>query len=106
NIAWTKFIFEKMSELKEKREKLQIIGNFFKNQLIEKSHQILGDAYIISLVLGENQKAIELAKKLEVNGIFAPAIKEPTVPKNTARIRFSLHAGLSKEDLKKVVELL
>ncbi|EAH6528607.1 pyridoxal phosphate-dependent aminotransferase family protein, partial [Campylobacter jejuni] len=56
--------------------------------------------------LGENQKAIELAKKLEVNGIFAPAIKEPTVPKNTARIRFSLHAGLSKEDLKKVVELL
>ncbi|EIX7701921.1 pyridoxal phosphate-dependent aminotransferase family protein, partial [Campylobacter coli] len=44
--------------------------------------------------------------KLEVNGIFAPAIKEPTVPKNTARIRFSLHAGLSKEDLKKVVELL
>ncbi|EPX6802371.1 aminotransferase class I/II-fold pyridoxal phosphate-dependent enzyme, partial [Campylobacter jejuni] len=51
NIAWTKFIFEKMSELKEKREKLQIIGNFFKNQLIEKNHQILGDAYIISLVL-------------------------------------------------------
>ncbi|EOH5818857.1 aminotransferase class I/II-fold pyridoxal phosphate-dependent enzyme, partial [Campylobacter jejuni] len=106
NIAWTKFIFEKMSELKEKREKLQIIGNFFKNQLIEKNHQILGDAYIISLVLGENQKTIELAKKLETNGIFAPAIKEPTVPKNTARIRFSLHAGLSKEDLKKVIELL
>ncbi|EDJ6131201.1 pyridoxal phosphate-dependent aminotransferase family protein [Campylobacter jejuni] len=106
NVAWTKFIFEKMSELKEKREKLQIIGNFFKNQLIEKNHQILGDAYIISLVLGENQKTIELAKKLETNGIFAPAIKEPTVPKNTARIRFSLHAGLSKEDLKKVIELL
>ncbi len=58
------------------------------------------------MVLGENQKAIELAKKLEVNGIFAPAIKEPTVPKNTARICFSLHAGLSKEDLKKVIELL
>lgn len=75
NIAWTKFIFEKMSELKEKREKLQIIGNFFKNQLIEKNHQILGDAYIISLVLGKNQKTIELAKKLETNGIFAPAIK-------------------------------
>lgn len=85
-----------MSELKEK-EKLQIIGNFFKNQLIEKSHQILGDAYIISLVLGENQKAIELAKKLEVNGIFAPAIKEPTVPKNTARIRFSCMQDLAKK---------
>lgn len=61
-----------MSELKEKREKLQIIGNFFKNQLIEKNHQILGDAYIISLVLGENQKTIELAKNLKQMAFLHP----------------------------------
>ncbi|EOH7370527.1 hypothetical protein ACMCXF_001775, partial [Campylobacter jejuni] len=34
------------------------------------------------------------------------AIKEPTVPKNTARIRFSLHAGLNIEELERIIELL
>ncbi|MCW1359778.1 pyridoxal phosphate-dependent aminotransferase family protein [Campylobacter sp. CCS1377] len=106
NVAWTKFIFEKMSKFKEKRENLQSLAEFFKNKFIQKNHQILGDSYIISLLLGENKKAIEVAKKLETNGIFAPAIKEPTVAKNTARIRFSLHAGLSKTDLEKAIELL
>lgn len=106
NVAWTKFIFEKMSEFNEKRKNLQFLAQFFKDKLTQKNHQILGETYIISLILKENQKAIEIAKKLEINGIFAPAIKEPTVPKNTARIRFSLHAGLSKENLEKVIELL
>ncbi|HDZ5061361.1 TPA: pyridoxal phosphate-dependent aminotransferase family protein, partial [Campylobacter jejuni] len=106
NIAWTQFIFKKMPDFKKKREKLQTIAEFFKSKLIEKNHQILGDAYIISLLLGENKKALEVAYKLEKAGVFAPAIKEPTVPKNTARIRFSLHAGLNTEELERIIELL
>ncbi|HDZ5007885.1 TPA: pyridoxal phosphate-dependent aminotransferase family protein [Campylobacter jejuni] len=106
NVAWTQFILKKMPDFKKKRKKLQTIAKFFKSKLIEKNHQILGDAYIVCLLLGENKKASEVAYKLEKAGVFAPAIKEPTVPKNTARIRFSLHAGLSTKELERIIELL
>lgn len=106
NVAWTQFIFKKMPNFKKKRENLELLSAFFKSKLQEKNHTFLGDAYILSLLLGDNKKALEISQKLEKAGIFAPAIKEPTVPKNTARIRFSLHAGLSIEELESTIELL
>ncbi|EOI4146428.1 aminotransferase class I/II-fold pyridoxal phosphate-dependent enzyme, partial [Campylobacter jejuni] len=91
---------------KKEREKLELLSTFFKSKLQEKNHTVLGDAYIICLLLGENKKALEISQKLQKAGFFAPAIKEPTVPKNTARIRFSLHTGLNTEELERIIELL
>lgn len=106
NVAFTLFIFKNMTKFQNKRENLYHLSQNFKNKLQEKKYQILGDCYIISLILGDNKKALEIAQILEKSGLFAPAIKEPTVPKNTARIRFSLHAGLNQNDLDPILELL
>lgn len=106
NVAWSLFIFKKLKEFEQKRQDLAKISAFFLKALKQKDCELLGQAHIISLILTQNQKAIEFAQKLEQNGFFAPAIKEPTVPKNTARIRFSLHSGLKENDLKKILELL
>ncbi|MCR2056634.1 pyridoxal phosphate-dependent aminotransferase family protein [Campylobacter helveticus] len=106
NVAFSLFIFEKLANFNQERKKLKELSEYFKKGLRAKKLEFLGDFYIISLLLKENQKALECALKLEKNGFFAPAIKTPTVPKNSARIRFSLHSGLSKNDLDKVMELL
>ncbi|TKX31252.1 aminotransferase class I/II-fold pyridoxal phosphate-dependent enzyme [Campylobacter estrildidarum] len=106
NVAFTLFIFKNMTKFQNKRENLYRLSQNFKNKLKEKKYQILGDCYIVSLILGDNKKALEIAQILEKGGFFAPAIKEPTVPKNTARIRFSLHAGLDQNDLNPILELL
>lgn len=106
NVAWTLFIFKKLGEFDQRREDLARISAFFSEALRQKGREVLGKAHIVSLILGQNQKALEFAQKLEQSGFFAPAIKEPTVPKNTARIRFSLHCGLKESDLKKILELL
>ncbi|MBM0636758.1 pyridoxal phosphate-dependent aminotransferase family protein [Campylobacter sp. VicNov18] len=106
NVAWTQFILKKLPYFQDKREKLQHLSAFFKNKLQEKHYPILGNAYIISLLLIKNEKALALANKLEKSGIFAPAIKEPTVAKNTARIRFSLHAGFSTKELERIIKIL
>ncbi|TKX34628.1 aminotransferase class I/II-fold pyridoxal phosphate-dependent enzyme [Campylobacter taeniopygiae] len=106
NVAFTLFIFKNMTKFQNKRENLYHLSQNFKNKLKEKKYQILGDCYIISLILGDNKKALEISKILEKGGLFAPAIKEPTVPKNTARIRFSIHAELNQNDLDPILELL
>lgn len=50
---------------------------------------------IVPAVFGEAQRALGAAKKLRQAGILAVAIRPPTVPAGTARLRFSLSAALT-----------
>lgn len=47
---------------------------------------------IVSLVVGENQVAVELAERLFERGIHVQPIRPPTVPEGTARLRITLSA--------------
>lgn len=51
------------------------------------------------LLVGSNQDALKLSEYLQSKGILVPAIRPPTVPKNTARLRISLSAGHSEDDV-------
>jgi 8-amino-7-oxononanoate synthase len=43
------------------------------------------------------EKALSLSAFLRNNGITAPAIRPPTVPRGTARLRFSISLGLTAD---------
>jgi len=47
-------------------------------------------SHIIPVMIGEAPRALSVAQQLWARGIWAPAIRPPTVPKGTARIRLSL----------------
>lgn len=106
NIAFSMFIFKKLPLFKQEREKLLVLSNFLKMQLQKKGLDVLGGSHIISILFPNNATTIKIAQKLENKGFFAPAIKEPTVPKGKPRIRFSLHSGLEKEELIHLVDSL
>jgi 8-amino-7-oxononanoate synthase len=59
---------------------------------------------IICIELPDAQTAIEVGAKLKQAGIFAPAIRPPTVP--TSRIRLSLMATHNRSQLERLVEAL
>lgn len=106
NVAFSLFIFTKLVSLNNERQKLLELSAFFRDCLHQKGLYILGESYIISLITQTNQATTQMAQKLENYGIFAPAIKSPTIPNGQARIRFSLHSGLDKHDLLKIIEIL
>lgn len=60
------------------------------------------ESQIVPLILGEELKAIELSDKLEDKGFIVSAIRPPTVPKGTSRLRFSFSALHSKEQIKEL----
>jgi 8-amino-7-oxononanoate synthase len=64
------------------------------------------ESQIIPLVTGEEGIALRLSAFLAEQGIKAPAIRPPTVPAGTSRIRISIHAGLSSGDSERVVDCL
>jgi 8-amino-7-oxononanoate synthase len=55
------------------------------------------------LIVGENDAAVALSKALWERGLWVPAIRPPTVPKGTARLRISVSAGHTEADIAQLV---
>lgn len=51
------------------------------------------------LLIGGNRDAVRLSEYLQAQGVLVPAIRPPTVPANTARLRISLSAAHSEQDV-------
>jgi len=67
-----------------------------------------GSSQIVPLILDDLAQTLSLEKYLFENGIFTRSIRPPTVPRNSPRIRFSITADHSTQDiqlLKKRLEL-
>ena len=61
---------------------------------------------IIPLVIGDSDKALRAGTRLFNDGIYAAAIRPPTVAENTSRIRMTLMATHSDEDIDAVIAAL
>ena len=59
---------------------------------------------IISVVLGDNQRALAAAARLRTVGILAQAIRPPTVPLGSARLRLTVKATFSPGDVKRLAD--
>jgi len=58
------------------------------------------------LILGSDEAALQASSRLREHGFFVPAIRPPTVPEGTARLRITLSAAHKDEDIKRLVEAL
>lgn len=58
------------------------------------------------LVVGENRVALALADQLAARGVLVPAIRPPTVPLGTARLRISLSAAHTEDDVSILADAL
>jgi len=58
------------------------------------------------LVIGDDKKAIKVSNLLIELGFYVPAIRPPTVPKESARLRVSISALHSKGDIKKLAQAI
>lgn len=57
------------------------------------------DSHIIPILIGDNDRAVSLAQALQTRGFDVRAIRPPTVPDGTARLRISVNASLTMEEL-------
>lgn len=79
----------------------------FKSELKLKTWQLMPSITAIQpVVIGSNEQVLALSEYLLTRGIFVPAIRPPTVPKDTARLRVSLCAAHSEEDIRLLIKTL
>lgn len=96
NVMWSNFLLnEKFDLLSTKKEKL--------NKLFEEAHKIypsISASQIIPVVVGKAEKAKQLAKYLQEAKYYVLPINPPTVPVGTSRLRLSLTADITLEEIK------
>jgi len=86
----------------QRREKLAAL----KSHAAKRLPATAVNSQIVPIVVGEVGAAVALAGALQAAGFDIRAIRPPTVPEGTARLRLSLHAGLTPGDVTAFAETL
>lgn len=96
NIAFSKWILEnKLGASFEKRERMLSLGKKLGSQ-----------SHIVPVIVGENDKTVELCEILFQNGYFILPIRPPTVPVGTSRLRLSLTTDITEQDMEKLCSII
>ena len=88
-----------------RREKLFRNTKLFAEKIKEIGLDVIdGGTPIIPIMLYDEHKAVEMAKRMMEKGVYVVAFSYPVVPKGKARIRTQLSAALSEEDILYIVK--
>jgi 7-keto-8-aminopelargonate synthetase-like enzyme len=91
----------------ERRRHLLALAQFLRDQLRAKGFGDGGSCcQIVPLIVGKAAQAVRLSRELEKRGFLVPAIRPPSVPAGTSRLRISLTAAHSQDDVSKLIEAL
>jgi 8-amino-7-oxononanoate synthase len=91
----------------ERRTRLLALADRLRRALCERGFDCgRSETPIIPVIVGDPARALAMAGSLFERGIFCPAIRPPTVPPGTSRLRISLTAEHTEEDIDLLVEAL
>ena len=90
-----------------RREHLQHLIKHFKQLAGQAGLTLMpSDTAIQPLLVGDSAKALSLSEALQARGFLVSAIRPPTVPNNTARLRVTLSAAHSEQQVKALISAL
>lgn len=85
--------FELASRADAERARVIGLANFLRAELRRQGLEVpAGTSPIVPVILGENERAMRVAQRLRAAGFGVRAIRPPTVPEGTARLRLSVTA--------------
>ena len=83
-----------------------LIARFKAGLTLARWQLLPSDTPIQPLVIGDNHEALAVSRALDAEGLWVPAIRPPTVPKGAARLRITLSAAHSLEQVDRLVVTL
>ncbi len=89
------------------REHLRVIASLLREDLAARGFDCGTSAtHIVPVMLGSNEMALHVANELQRSGFAVRAIRPPTVPAGSARVRFSLTSRLSLDDVRRLAQAM
>jgi len=91
----------------QRRARLREISDKLRVRLLKAGIQTgAGTSHIIPIVIGDNDAAVAIAEAMQADGFDVRAIRPPSVPPGTARLRISVNVNLTDELIDRFVVVL
>lgn len=102
--AWSILMIEKLTGLNERRLHLQRLSRYLVKELERRlNFESPSKSQIVPLIIGDASEAVIMSEFLADKGFDSLAIRRPTVPAGSERLRFSLNAKLTEKDIDRLV---
>ena len=106
NIKWTRRVLSEIPYMDERRRYLAHISGKVRNALEAIGRKCPSGSNIIPVMAGDSFTAVSLASSMQDAGYYLLAIRPPTVPEGTARLRISLTASVSDVEVDDLISRL
>ncbi|MCW2990493.1 MAG: 8-amino-7-oxononanoate synthase, partial [Solirubrobacterales bacterium] len=98
---------ELLLEQPHRVEKLQHNADTLRDELAREGFEVAGSTtQIVPLIVGDAGLAMRICEAALERGVFAQAIRPPTVPEGTSRLRLAVMASHSKAELREAAQAL
>ena len=105
-LNWSAFVLRKCAAMEERRAKLRRMWRRLRELMADAGRPAPGDSQIVPYLIGGDREAAAAAERFKTAGFLVFAIRPPTVPEGTSRLRFSLNAALAEADIERLGGLL
>ena len=96
-----------MRDEPQRQRRLREISRNFRERLRAKGWTIAdGDSPIVPIIVGEESAALELAARLLQHELLISAVRPPTVPRDTSRLRITLSCEHTDEQIDRLIQAL
>lgn len=106
NVAWTRFVVERLADMNERRQRLDKLASCLRRALKAHGWDCPSESHIVPMIVGDSHEATHKAEQLQKLGYYVLPVRPPTVPPGTSRLRFSLNAAITTDELKRLTEQL
>ncbi|MCP9612079.1 aminotransferase class I/II-fold pyridoxal phosphate-dependent enzyme [Coprobacter tertius] len=106
NLRWSLYMLNKAVEMKQER--------MYLNNLSIKVHTVFNEcvenncsfSHIIPFIIGDSHRCSLYAKEIQKEGFYILPVRPPTVPEGTSRLRISLTAACTENEIDKLLSLM
>jgi len=105
-VAWSLYVVHHFPQMSARRERLFSIASRVHQALSAGQVRDISRSHIIPLLTGSSADAILRADAMQRHGFYVLPVRPPTVPEGTARLRLSLRADLTDEEVERFIEKL
>lgn len=106
NAAWSLYLVERMASMDQERRHVAELSKLLARELSEITGKPQVASHIQPLIVGDARRAVELSRRLEEEGLKVLPIRTPTVPPGTERLRVSLSAAMTRDDIERLSSAL
>ena len=101
-VAWTSHIFRLLPRMEDRRTHLKKLSALVAQALQGQGGEV-SSSHIIPYIVHDSEACLRLADSLQRKGFYCLAIRPPTVPQGTSRLRLSLTADMEEVDIENFI---